>query len=490
MFVTPVVDEKWRARRVCCSSAAGRADGGSDCCGSSRPRPGLRRGRNADRARGVRRPRRAATRRAGAGGCRRADARGVQRRQLQDGRIRRPASPAWIDCRRGRARDSAIALTQSRRPRAHPRRVQQPGARARQRAGQHADAARVRAARARRIAGEAGVARRDPRRDADRAARDGAAARRGARQQRAAAADGVPARPAGRAGDAGARAGRQGHHVRHRRHLDQAGRRHGADEGRHGRRRRRRRARCARSRCSSAPIRVIGVVPTTENMPGGTRDQAGRRPARAPSGKTVEVINTDAEGRLILGDGLWYARQLGATHLVDVATLTGAVVVALGKITSGLFGTPDEWVEHVRARRGRAGDRVWPMPLFDEYREQLKSEIADMTQHRRPRRRRDHRGAVPEGVHRRAAVGAPRHRRHRVGRRGAAVSCRRAPTGVAVRTLAELAFEHASWPWSDVCELAALSAAARHRRSSSRSSSRRRAISTRPGRRADRRRSD
>ena len=100
-----------------------------------------------------------------------------------------------------------------------------------------------------------------------------------------------------------------------------------------------------------APIRVIGVVPTTENMPGGRAIKPGDI-LKSAAGKTVEVINTDAEGRLILGDGLWYARQLGATHLVDVATLTGAVVVALGKITSGLFGTPDDWVEHVRARRG------------------------------------------------------------------------------------------------------------------------------------------
>ena len=88
-----------------------------------------------------------------------------------------------------------------------------------------------------------------------------------------------------------------------------------------------------------APIRVIGVVPTTENMPGGRAIKPGDI-LKSAAGKTVEVINTDAEGRLILGDGLWYARQLGATHLVDVATLTGAFVVALGKITSGLFGTP------------------------------------------------------------------------------------------------------------------------------------------------------
>src|SRR5256886_9995337 len=127
-----------------------------------------------------------------------------------------------------------------------------------------------------------------------------------------------------------------------------------------------------------APIRIVGVVPATENMPGGRAIKPGDI-LKSASGKTVEVINTDAEGRLILGDGLWYAQQLGATHLVDIATLTGACVVALGKITSGLFGTPAAWVEHVRRIADREGDRAWPMPLFDEYRDQLKSEIADMT---------------------------------------------------------------------------------------------------------------
>ena len=126
-----------------------------------------------------------------------------------------------------------------------------------------------------------------------------------------------------------------------------------------------------------APIRVIGIVPATENMPGGRAIKPGDILTSA-SGKTVEVINTDAEGRLVLGDGLWYARHLGATHLVDIATLTGACVVALGKITSGIFGSPMPWVEHVRNVADRAGDRVWPLPLFDEYRDQLKSEIADI----------------------------------------------------------------------------------------------------------------
>jgi leucyl aminopeptidase len=127
----------------------------------------------------------------------------------------------------------------------------------------------------------------------------------------------------------------------------------------------------------SAPIRVVGVIPIAENMPGGRAIRPGDV-LKSASGKTVEVVNTDAEGRLILGDALWYAQQLGATHLVDIATLTGSISVALGKITSGLFGTPVTFVEHVRAVAERAGDRCWPLPLFDEYKDQLRSEIADM----------------------------------------------------------------------------------------------------------------
>ncbi|MGE3956101.1 MAG: leucyl aminopeptidase [Vicinamibacterales bacterium] len=126
-----------------------------------------------------------------------------------------------------------------------------------------------------------------------------------------------------------------------------------------------------------APVRVIGIVPATENMPGGRALKPGDV-LRSAEGRTVEVTNTDAEGRLVLGDALWYARRLGATHLVDVATLTGGITVALGKITSGIFGTPDWWVDHVRRVGDRAGDRMWRLPLFDEYRDQLKSDIADM----------------------------------------------------------------------------------------------------------------
>jgi len=126
-----------------------------------------------------------------------------------------------------------------------------------------------------------------------------------------------------------------------------------------------------------APVPVVGVVPAAENMPGGRALKPGDVLTGA-SGKTVEVVNTDAEGRLILADGLWYARQQGCTHLVDIATLTGACTVALGRITSGLFGRPVSWLEHVRKVADRAGDRSWIMPLFDEYREQLRSEIADI----------------------------------------------------------------------------------------------------------------
>ena len=128
----------------------------------------------------------------------------------------------------------------------------------------------------------------------------------------------------------------------------------------------------------NVPVRCMAVVPMTENMPGGRAVKPGDVLTSA-EGKTVEVLNTDAEGRLILGDALWYARELGATHLVDLATLTGACVVALGKTTTGLFGAPTAWVEQVHRASDRAGDRSWPMPTFDDYKELFKSEIADFS---------------------------------------------------------------------------------------------------------------
>ncbi len=126
-----------------------------------------------------------------------------------------------------------------------------------------------------------------------------------------------------------------------------------------------------------APRRVIGIVPMTENMPGSK----ATRPSdviTGANGKTVEVTNTDAEGRLILGDALWHATRLGATHLVDVATLTGACMVALGHHVSGLMGTPPDWTARVGRAAAAAGDRVWELPIYREAREQMRSEIADM----------------------------------------------------------------------------------------------------------------
>jgi leucyl aminopeptidase len=124
-------------------------------------------------------------------------------------------------------------------------------------------------------------------------------------------------------------------------------------------------------------IDVIGVVPSTENLLGGKAMKPGDV-LHSMSGKTIEVQNTDAEGRLILADALTHAQALGATHLIDSATLTGACVVALGNHASGLFGGPDDWVDRVRKVADQAGDRVWPLPVFPEYREQLKSDVADM----------------------------------------------------------------------------------------------------------------
>jgi leucyl aminopeptidase len=192
-----------------------------------------------------------------------------------------------------------------------------------------------------------------------------------------------------------------------------------------------------------APVRCIGIIPTTENMPGGRAMKPGDILTSA-EGKTVEVLNTDAEGRLILGDAMWYARKLGVTHLVDIATLTGACVVALGKTTSGLFGRPAAWVEQVRRASERAGDRSWPMPLFDDYKELLRSEIADFTNTGgRPG------GAISAAVFLKEFAGdLPWVHMDIAGTAWAEEAKPYQPkgaTGVGVRTLAELALDADSW---------------------------------------------
>lgn len=124
-------------------------------------------------------------------------------------------------------------------------------------------------------------------------------------------------------------------------------------------------------------VRVIGIICAAENMPSGKAQKPGDVQV-SMSGKSIEIINTDAEGRLVLADGLAYAKQLGATHLIDAATLTGACVVALGKIRAGGFSNDEEtWTKFADAAE-RTGEKFWRLPLDDEYRELLKSEIADI----------------------------------------------------------------------------------------------------------------
>ena len=124
-------------------------------------------------------------------------------------------------------------------------------------------------------------------------------------------------------------------------------------------------------------VRVIAIVCATENMPSGKAYKPGDV-LTAMSGKTIDVINTDAEGRLVLADGLAYARQLGATHLIDAATLTGAVAVALGQVNAGVFSNDEETYQRFAKGLETSGERFWRLPLEDEYRDQIRSDIADI----------------------------------------------------------------------------------------------------------------
>lgn len=125
------------------------------------------------------------------------------------------------------------------------------------------------------------------------------------------------------------------------------------------------------------PIHLVGILPATENMPGGRAIKPGDI-LRTLSGKTVEVQNTDAEGRLVLADGLAYAARLKPAAVIDIATLTGACMVALGQFAIGMFGNDDALKRAIRDAGLKTGERVWEMPLWEEYFEQLKSDVADM----------------------------------------------------------------------------------------------------------------
>jgi leucyl aminopeptidase len=134
------------------------------------------------------------------------------------------------------------------------------------------------------------------------------------------------------------------------------------------------------------PLDVVGVVPATENMPSGTAMRPGDIITQF-NGKTVEVNNTDAEGRLILADALAFCvRELHATRIVDLATLTGAVTVALGSTSAGLIANDDEWAARVTAAGERSGELVWRLPLHEEYKDLTRGEVADLTNLARQRK--------------------------------------------------------------------------------------------------------
>jgi leucyl aminopeptidase len=122
---------------------------------------------------------------------------------------------------------------------------------------------------------------------------------------------------------------------------------------------------------------VVGIVPSSENLLGGKAMKPGDI-FRAASGKTIEVVNTDAEGRLILADALHYAKRFEPVAILDAATLTGACVIALGHQASGIMGNDEALLDEVKRAGDRSGERCWPLPMFDEYREQIKSDYADI----------------------------------------------------------------------------------------------------------------
>jgi leucyl aminopeptidase len=130
-------------------------------------------------------------------------------------------------------------------------------------------------------------------------------------------------------------------------------------------------------------VKVISVVCSAENMPDGKAQKPGDVQTAMPfkdgePGVTIEIINTDAEGRLVLADGLTYARQLGCTHLIDAATLTGACVVALGPVNAGGFSNNDETYAKLEGALAISGEKIWRLPLGDEYHDQIRSDIADI----------------------------------------------------------------------------------------------------------------
>jgi leucyl aminopeptidase len=125
------------------------------------------------------------------------------------------------------------------------------------------------------------------------------------------------------------------------------------------------------------PVRILGVVAAAENLVSGTSFRPGDI-LRAANGKTIEITNTDAEGRLVLADAMWYARRAGATHVLDIATLTGAMELALGDLYAGVFANDEDWLQEILAASKASGDHVWPFPLHPRYRRYVDSAYADL----------------------------------------------------------------------------------------------------------------
>ncbi len=158
------------------------------------------------------------------------------------------------------------------------------------------------------------------------------------------------------------------------------------------------------------PYTVHGIIAAAENMPSGTAYRPGDV-LHTMNGKTVEIISTDAEGRLVLADALTYTARLGVDSMIDLATLTGSSVVALGKQGTSVFSTDDALATDILAAANWNGELMWRMPLWDEYQGLLKGDYADLQEQRRTLRRCDLRGVVPARVRRRQVLGTSRHRR-------------------------------------------------------------------------------
>ncbi len=158
-------------------------------------------------------------------------------------------------------------------------------------------------------------------------------------------------------------------------------------------------------------INVVGLIASCENMPDGKAVKPGDV-VTSMSGQTIEILNTDAEGRLVLCDALTYAERFKPSVVVDVATLTGACVIALGGVRSGMFASTDDLAAALLAAGESAQDLCWRMPLDDEYGESSQDPFRRRRQRRRPARRRDHRGQVPAAFRRKIPMGPSGYRRH------------------------------------------------------------------------------